>query len=100
MRRSYQWLAAISVAGVAAAAAAVLLSRVEQAREQERWGMLKSYCSECHNSIDLAGELSFEGLTPESVPEHAEAFEAAVWKLRGRLMPPPGSPQPTQGEID
>ncbi len=62
--------------------------------------MLKSYCSECHNSIDLAGDLSFEGLTPDSVPQHAEVFEAAVWKLRGRLMPPPGSPQPAQPEID
>lgn len=62
--------------------------------------MLKSYCSECHNPIDLAGELSFEGLTPESVPQHAEIFEAAIRKLRGRLMPPPGSPQPGQDAID
>jgi hypothetical protein len=100
MRRSYQWLAAVSVAGVAAATAAVVLFQVEQAREQERWGMLKSYCSDCHNPTDLAGDLSFEGLTPESVPQHAEVFEAAVWKLRGRLMPPPGSPQPAQREID
>jgi hypothetical protein len=100
MRRSSQWLAAVAVAGVAAAGSAVLLFRAAETRQQERWAMLESYCSECHNSVDLAGELSFEGLTPESVPQHAEIFEAAVGKLRGRLMPPPGSPQPGQDEID
>jgi hypothetical protein len=100
MRPKYRWLTAVSVAGVAAAATTVLVFRAEHAREQQRWGMLKSYCSECHNSIDLAGELSFEGLTPESVPQHAESFEAAIRKLRGRLMPPPGSPQPGQDDID
>jgi hypothetical protein len=100
MRRSSQWLAAVAVAGVAAGGFAVFLFRAEQARQQERWGMLDSYCSECHNAVDLAGELSFEGLTPEAVPQHAETFEAAVRKLRGRLMPPPGSPQPEQHEID
>ena len=62
--------------------------------------MLKTYCSECHNEIDLAGELSFEGLTPASVPQHTESFEAAIRKLRGRQMPPPGSPQPGQDEVD
>src|SRR5690606_41280843 len=44
--------------------------------------------------------LSFEGLTPESVPEHAEVFEGAIAKLRGRLMPPPGARQPEQSDID
>ena len=34
------------------------------------------------------------------MPQHAEVFEAVVRKLRGRLMPPPGSPQPEQAEID
>ena len=62
--------------------------------------MLGSYCVECHNDIDRFGDLTFEGLTPESVAEHAEIFEAVVTKLRGRLMPPPGSTQPEQAEID
>ena len=34
------------------------------------------------------------------MPQHAEQFEAAIVKLRGRLMPPPGNPQPTTAEID
>ena len=99
MRRRLQWVTAASAAGVAAAAA-LLMPRIEQARERERWGMLETYCSECHNADDRAGDLTFDALTPASVPEHAEIFEAAVRKLRGRLMPPPGSPQPEQREID
>jgi hypothetical protein len=100
MRRSQQWLVAASVVGVAALGLYELAARMDRSREQERWGMLKSYCVECHNSLDLAGELSFEGLTPEAVPQHAEIFETVVNKLRGRLMPPPGSPQPAQADID
>jgi hypothetical protein len=99
MRRSQQWLAAAAVAGVAVGAALITVW-LERAREQERWGMLQHYCTECHNSLDLAGELSFEDLTPDSVPQHAEVFETVVNKLRGRLMPPPGSPQPEQANID
>jgi hypothetical protein len=80
------------------AAAAVLLYRAE--RSEQRWAMLQSYCSDCHNDIDRAGDLTFESLTPESVPEHAETFEAVVRKLRGYLMPPPGRARPAQAEVD
>jgi hypothetical protein len=99
MWRSKKWLAAASVAGVAVGAAALAL-RMQHVREQQRWGMLATYCSECHNRDDLAGEISFQGLTPESVPQHPEIFEAAIRKLRGRLMPPPGSPQPSASDVD
>ncbi len=34
------------------------------------------------------------------MPEHPEIFEKAVRKLRGRQMPPPGMPQPSQQEVD
>src|SRR5688500_9151092 len=100
MRRSHQWLVAASAVGVAAFLVAEIAARIDRAREQERWGMLRSYCVECHNSLDLAGDISFEGLTPDAVPQHAEIFETVVNKLRGRLMPPPGSLQPEQPQID
>jgi len=98
MRRN-QWLAAASVAGAAAVAVALVV-RVQHTREEQRFGMLEKYCTECHNPIDLAGEFSFKGLKPESVPRHTELFEKTIVKLRGRLMPPPGSPQPAQADID
>ena len=31
------------------------------------------------------------GITPESIGQHADVFEKAVRKLRGRVMPPPGA---------
>ena len=96
---SRTWLAGAAVAGVAVAAT-VAVYRVEHSREQARWGLFRAYCTDCHNKDDLAGNVSFQGVTPESVAEHPEVFEAAVRKLRGRLMPPPGNPQPKPADVD
>ncbi|MEY4641438.1 MAG: hypothetical protein RLZZ227_1432 [Pseudomonadota bacterium] len=63
-------------------------------------GLLDQYCSECHNSEDWAGSIAFDVLAVENVGVEPGVWEAAVRKLRGRLMPPPGSTQPAQGEID
>ena len=60
-----------------------------------QWAVLESYCIDCHNSLDVTGDVSFEGLGPEDIPAHAETFEVAVRKLRGQLMPPPGNPRPS-----
>ena len=98
MKRSTKWLAAASVAVVVVGAA--LVPRIQHEREQQRWGMFREYCTECHNPDDLAGNISFKGLQPDSVPEHQAMFEAAVRKLRGHLMPPPGSPQPPSRDVD
>src|SRR5256885_15648190 len=60
----------------------------------QHWGMLKQYCSKCHNAEDWAGGVAFDTMTPGEIPEQAETWEHAMRKLRGRLMPPPGNPQP------
>jgi mono/diheme cytochrome c family protein len=86
---------AVLVAALVAYRAGVFTEDAER-----QWGMLESYCTECHNSAEFAGGVVFEGLTPDSVPAEAKTFETAVRKLRGRLMPPPGSPQPDQAQID
>ncbi len=67
---------------------------------EQQWAVVESYCVGCHNTDVRAGDIMFDQLTAESVPEYAEVFETAVHKLRGRLMPPPGNPQPAQEEID
>src|ERR1044071_9093204 len=97
MRRNL-WLGIGAVAAVAAVAG-VLATRAGH-RDEERLVLFKKYCTDCHNPGDFAGNLSFEGVTPESVPQHAAQFEAAIVKLRGRLMPPPGNPQPSTDEVD
>jgi hypothetical protein len=41
-----------------------------------------------------------EGLNLQTPAENAQIWEKALRKLRGRLMPPPGNPQPSQKDID
>ena len=60
----------------------------------EKWAFLDKYCSKCHNTTDWAGNIAFDTLTPDSIPDDAETWEKAVRKLRGGLMPPAGNPRP------
>jgi mono/diheme cytochrome c family protein len=61
---------------------------------------LDTYCIGCHNSRARAGGVAFDTLSLDTVHEHADVWEKSVRKLRGRLMPPPGSRQPDEREID
>jgi len=61
---------------------------------------LDTYCTACHNSRVRAGGVAFDTLSLDAVGDHADVWEAAARKLRGRLMPPPGSRQPEQREVD
>src|SRR3569833_421419 len=65
----------------------------------QHWGMLKKYCSKCHKAEDWAGGVAFDTMTPEEISESAETWAHAVRKLRGRLMPPPGNPQPDNATV-
>jgi hypothetical protein len=60
---------------------------------------VNQYCVGCHNDRALTAGVSFEGLTVESIGEHADVYEMAVRKLRGRVMPPPGTPQPEDAAV-
>src|SRR5581483_9499697 len=65
----------------------------------QHWGMLDQYCSKCHNAEDWAGGVAFDTMSPQEIPDQADIWEHAVRKLRGRLMPPPGNPQPDAATI-
>ncbi len=67
--------------------------------EPAAWTLLQR-CEKCHNSVDWAGGVAFDTMSPKSIPADAEIWEKAVRKLRGRLMPPPGHAQPDQRAID
>ena len=88
--------------GIVSVATTVSSQRANQGAPlpEQQWAVVENYCVVCHNTDVRAGDIMFDQLTAESVPEHAEIFEAAVHKLRGRLMPPPGNRQPSQQEID
>ena len=61
---------------------------------------LKQYCATCHSDRVKTAGVSFEGMTPENVTEHADVMEKAVRKMRGRVMPPPGAKQPDAATLD
>ena len=67
---------------------------------EKHLGTIKQYCVACHNDRTKTAGVSFEGMTPASISEHADVFEKAVRKLRGRVMPPPGSRQPDASTAD
>lgn len=64
------------------------------------WALVEEYCAECHNAVDWAGSIAFDTLSADGVPGEPRIWEAAIRKLQGRLMPPPGKKQPTQQAID
>src|SRR3954462_12624711 len=61
---------------------------------------IKQYCVTCHNDRAKVGGLSLDGLTAETIGQRPEIFEKAIRKVRGRVMPPPGSRQPDAAAAD
>jgi hypothetical protein len=88
-----------SVTLASAVLCAVALPSASLADDPAPWALLQR-CTKCHNSEDWAGGIAFDTMSPHEIPENAEVWEKAVRKLRGRLMPPPGNPQPDQQSID
>jgi hypothetical protein len=62
--------------------------------------MLDTYCNSCHSTSVKAGGVAFTGMSLDAIGENAELWEKAVRKMRGHLMPPPGSRQPQRAEAD
>jgi mono/diheme cytochrome c family protein len=62
--------------------------------------MLNTYCVGCHNTRVRSGGIAFDSLDLQAAADDAQIWEKALRKLRGRLMPPPGAPQPSQKDID
>jgi mono/diheme cytochrome c family protein len=61
---------------------------------------MNQYCVGCHNDRAKMGGVSFQGTTAATIAEHADVFEKAVRKMRGRVMPPPGARQPEPAAAD
>src|SRR5881394_2063005 len=90
-----QTRAAGQTAGKAPAAAAP-----NQQQHQAHQAMLNTYCISCHNSRAKIGGLALDVLDLQAATDNAEIWEKALRKLRGHLMPPPGSPKPAQRDVD
>jgi hypothetical protein len=92
--------AGLGVAAVAVWFAADHWPRPAAERSGEHWGLLETYCVDCHNSAELTGGIAFDAMQPQDVPNEAETFEHVVRKLRGGLMPPPGNNQPDAARVE
>src|SRR5687768_4801577 len=62
--------------------------------------LLDTYCAGCHSPAVKAGGAVIEASMLAGVRGHRDVWEKSLRKLRGRQMPPPGSRQPRQIEID
>jgi hypothetical protein len=83
--------------GVLALSASLALA---QTAPDPNRAMLNTYCVGCHSAKVKTGGLALEGLSTQQVAADAAVWESVLRKLRGRLMPPPGLPQPPQKDID
>ena len=59
-----------------------------------------TYCVGCHNQRVKTAGVAFDTMDLADVSRDAEVWEHAVRKLRGGLMPPPGSRRPPAAEVD
>ena len=80
--------------------AAIPAPQASGAQQLAQLTTMQQYCVGCHNDRAKVAGVSFEGITPASIGEHADVFEKAVRKLRGRVMPPPGARQPDAAAVD
>src|SRR5688572_7082938 len=91
----------ISVSALLLLIASPALMRTGAAPQADQHrAMLNTYCVTCHNTQAKAGGLALDGLNLQAVADNAATWEKALRKLRGHQMPPPGSRQPPQREID
>jgi len=62
--------------------------------------LIQDFCVDCHNYEDYSGGLAFDLMDINHVTNDPAVWEEAINKLRGRLMPPAGQPQPDQEIVD
>ena len=68
--------------------------------EDPHRALLSTYCVTCHNARLKTGGLTLDGLDLAAPENDAKIWEKALRKLRGHQMPPPGTPQPSQKDVD
>src|SRR5262245_45646056 len=98
--KQFIWVSALLF--LIASAAVMKTSAVPQA-DQHR-AMLNTYCVTCHNTRMKTGGVALDGEVldrlNQSAGDGAQRWDKALRKLRGNQMPPPGSPQPPQKDVD
>jgi hypothetical protein len=83
-----------AVISIGVALSAIPAVAGQQSNPPEQWGVIQTYCVGCHNSKAKVAGLAFDSMSPNKIAEDAKTWEAAIRKLRGGLMPPPGAKHP------
>jgi hypothetical protein len=99
MKRFISASAVVVVIAIAPVLQTRTLGQTSSAPDPHR-AMVSTYCVTCHNARLKTGGLALDGLDPAAPANDAQIWEKALRKLRGRQMPPPGSPQPSQKDVD
>jgi mono/diheme cytochrome c family protein len=99
-RRSVSVTAGLGVWGLLLCAALPAAAALPEGHtRQAPWDVIQGYCVKCHNAEDWAGGVAFDTMTNNGIDQDAKTWEAAVRKLRGGLMPPPGAKQPAKDSV-
>jgi len=100
-RRKKTWLIALGALGALVGAALLVhagffvAGHLGQAADRElAAATIGNYCLDCHNDLDLAGNLALDPDALGDVGAHAEILEKVVHKLDAGTMPPLGEPRP------
>jgi hypothetical protein len=94
-RRAIAYSAAVIAAIGIGGAWYWLGNRLPEARLEDRWALINTYCVDCHNDVDITGDLSLEGRDAANVHIAPAVWEKVVHKLNIGLMPPRDVDQPS-----
>ena len=75
-------IAVAGVGSVAALAAMLFMQANRSLPVSEQESYLRSYCVDCHNPIELNGDLDLTSIDLTDVTRDREAWESAIRKLR------------------
>lgn len=59
-------------------------------------GVIREYCTDCHDSVSAEAGLDLEKLSQQDFLEHTDTWEKVIRRVRTRQMPPPGKKRPDE----
>jgi mono/diheme cytochrome c family protein len=93
-------LLVLAVSRVPLQTSAAMQTAAVQTAANRPQDMVQTYCVTCHSTRARMGGVALDGLNLQAPAADAAIWEKALRKLRGNQMPPPGSPQPPQKQVE
>jgi mono/diheme cytochrome c family protein len=91
--------AVVAVAFVLVAVAAEAQTNARPPAANPGQALIDRYCVTCHNQRLKTANLALDTLDLGHPEKDALAWERAIRKLRGGMMPPPGAPRPAHADV-